>query len=180
MSKIWKKKLSDKNDPNNNVATINKTKKLVRYRKPKKSDTISILVHRKNWQPIQYVTIFESWHRREVDLVHGFPFVCEFSSFGKVMSDPCWRSCYTLSDGKINNKNICFRGFLLSGKLWVIHVEDHAAHCLMARGILIITIFDRSKRSLNVCTNNTRGWGWQNTFDTRYTKYSIFRHDVQH
>ena len=31
--------------------------------------------------------------------------------------------------------------FLLSGKLWVIHVEDHAAHCQMARGIIIINYY---------------------------------------
>ena len=40
----------------------------------------------------------------------------------------------------ININTICFRGFLLSGKLWVIHVEDHAAHCLMARGIIILIV----------------------------------------
>ena len=28
-----------------------------------------------------------------------------FSSFGKVMSDQCWRSCCTWSDGKTNNNN---------------------------------------------------------------------------
>ena len=32
----------------------------------------------------------ESWHRREVDLVHGFPIVSEvFFFFGKMMSDQC-------------------------------------------------------------------------------------------
>ena len=29
--------------------------------------------------------------------------------------------------------SFCFRGFLLSGKLLVINVEDHDAHCRMAR-----------------------------------------------
>ena len=46
--------------------------------------------------------IYESWHRREVDLMHA------------------WVS-------------FCFRDFLLSGKLGMINVEDHAAHCRMAR-----------------------------------------------
>ena len=33
----------------------------------------------------------------------------------------------------IGRVSFCFRGFLLSGKLWVIHAEDHAAHCRMAK-----------------------------------------------
>ena len=35
----------------------------------------------------------------------GFLLFPRFSSFGKVMSDQCWRQCCTLSDGKRNNNN---------------------------------------------------------------------------
>ena len=41
-------------------------------------------------------------NRREVDLVHVLPFVSEVFFFRKVMSDQCWKSCCTLSDGKRN------------------------------------------------------------------------------
>ena len=34
--------------------------------------------------------------------------------------------------------SFCFRGFLISEKLRVINVEDHAARCRMAREIIII------------------------------------------
>ena len=45
--------------------------------------------------------------------------------------------------------SFCFRGFLHSGKLWVIRVEDHAAHCRMAREITII-VYWTTYSSLNV------------------------------
>ena len=37
--------------------------------------------------------------------------------------------------------SFCFLGFLLSGKLRVIKVEDHAAHCRMTREIITKSTF---------------------------------------
>ena len=38
------------------------------------------------------------------------------------------------------------RGFLLSGKLWVINVEDHAAHCRIVREIITRTTTAMTQR----------------------------------
>ena len=71
---------------------------------------------------------------KKMDWCMGFLMFSRFSSLRKVMSDQCWRSCCTLSDGKGNNNNnikreidtslfrfpedFFFRGMLLSGQRW--------------------------------------------------------------
>ena len=52
-----------------------------------------------------YIFLFVTDSRGRQGCCMGFLLCPGFSSFGKVMSDPCWRPCCTLSDGKRNNKN---------------------------------------------------------------------------